>query len=221
VVNILAGAQAARAIGVVDPRTGKINPLPKDQPKQEIQKPAAIAAPLRIVTRRHQISESSTTQQTYPVWVESLTKSENPRALVTADGKDASFVPGGAGVMFQSQNAYWFTPVLKIGKEAYLMARHAAERQVALSNAKQLGLAAIMFAQDNNEVLPSSDGIEAKLMPYVQNSALFSGFTYTFAGGALADISSTSETILGHVAGPGGRAVLYADGHAKWVNDGQ
>jgi len=76
-----------------------------------------------------------------------------------------------------------------------------------------------MFAQDNDEVLPSPDGIQEKLMPYLQNTALFSSFTYTYAGGAMSDIVSPSETILGYVAGPGGHAVLYADGHAKWQND--
>ena len=219
VVNISAGPQGARAVGVVDPRNGHVSPMPKEQPRPEIIRPAQITGPLRIVTKRHSLTESNTTQQTNPIWLESPTKTDNPRALLTADGTDATFVPGGTGVRFQSQNAYWFTPVLKMNKEAYMTARRAAERMVALSNAKQLGLAAIMFAQDNDEVLPSPDGIQEKLMPYLQNTALFSSFTYTYAGGAMSDIVSPSETILGYVAGPGGHAVLYADGHAKWQND--
>lgn len=30
-----------------------------------------------------------------------------------------------------------------------------------------------------------------------------------------------AETELGYVTGPGGRAVIYVDGHVKWVEDAQ
>src|SRR5207237_1148307 len=38
-------------------------------------------------------------------------------------------------------------------------------------------------------------------------------------GGAPAG-ESPAETVLGYASGTGGRAVVYADGHAKWIPDG-
>jgi hypothetical protein len=90
---------------------------------------------------------------------------------------------------------------------------------VVLSNAKQLGLAALMYAQDYDEVLPTGDGINGKLAPYLKNESLFDGFTYTFGGGSLSGIDKPAETELGFVTGPGGRAIIFIDGHVKWKPD--
>ena len=94
-----------------------------------------------------------------------------------------------------------------------------AQRAAAMSSGKQLGLAVLMYTQDYDEVLPTPEGIEDKIEPYLKNRELFSGFVYIFPGGSLADIKNPVETELGYVNGPKGRAIIYVDGHVKWRPD--
>ncbi len=86
-----------------------------------------------------------------------------------------------------------------------------------LSKAKQVGLGFLIYGSDNDEVLPGAEGWENKLMPYMKNRDLMNDFNYTFKGGDLANVEDPSGTELGFIVGPGGRAVVYLDGHAKWV----
>jgi hypothetical protein len=94
-----------------------------------------------------------------------------------------------------------------------------ARRAIALSNGKQLGLAVLMYSQDYDEVLPSPEGINDRLLPYLKNISLFDGFNYTFPGGPLANVAKPAETELGWVNGPGGRAIIFVDGHVVWRPD--
>ena len=209
-----------RVFRSVDVRTGQLRVLPA-APDLYTAKPQPQAPPLpiRILTAPQSLAQAGSKERISPVWVEAVSKSQDSRVLLTADGSETRLLADGGGALFQASNSLWFTPIIKLNKAEYLAARAAAQRMTALSNAKQLCLAAIMFAMDNDEVLPGPDGIEAKLMPYAKNGRLFEGFTYVYPGSTLADIASPSETILGFVTGPGGRAVLYADGHAKWSKE--
>jgi prepilin-type processing-associated H-X9-DG protein len=111
-------------------------------------------------------------------------------------------------------------PLLRLPKEQFTQAQNAARRAALISNAKQLGLGVMMYAQDNNEILPApGSSFQDLIMPYVKNESLFSGFVYEHSGGPLSAISDPSKTRLGYVPGPGGRAILYADGHVIWEPD--
>ena len=208
-----------RTVLGVDARTGQTVTLPADTQTWRPETGLTTTLPIHVTTRSQALVEGDSKQRITPAWLESVTKSEYPRALLTTDSTYVRLLPDASGAVFSAHNAAWFTPLLKVNKATYLAARRAAERTVALSNAKQVGLAVVMYAQDNDEVLPGSDGIQARLSPYLRNDSLFEGFTYTYAGSRLADIASPAETVLGFAAGPGGRALLFADGHAKWVND--
>ena len=101
----------------------------------------------------------------------------------------------------------------------FAQARSKARQAAGLSNGKQLGLAILMYAQDYDETYPTPDGINGKLAPYLKNESLFQGFTYTFGGGSMSGVERPAETEMGFVTGPGGRAVIFADGHVKWKPD--
>jgi hypothetical protein len=80
----------------------------------------------------------------------------------------------------------------------------------------------MMFASDHDDTFPSAnDPISAALLPYLKNEGLFQNFTYTFGGGKLSDIAAPNEQVLGNVLGPGGKAIIYADGHVVWEADGK
>ena len=58
-----------------------------------------------------------------------------------------------------------------------------------------------------------ADGIS----PYLKNDAAVQSFTYVGPdGGPLTGVTSPATTIMGYIAAPGGRAVVYVDGHVKW-----
>jgi hypothetical protein len=209
--------QKPRAYYGVDLLTGHAKPLPKEPQWQAAQRVAPNILPFHVVTRSQEITLAGSVERISPVWLEGSAKSESPRALLAADGADVTLQPDSSGALYTAQSSLWFTPFLKTGKAYFLAARTAAQKAVVISNAKQLGLAAIMYSQDNDETLPGPDGIQDKLSPFLNNDRLFAGFTYTYPGGTLAEIAAPAETILGYVAGPGGRAVIYVDGHVKWA----
>jgi hypothetical protein len=90
-------------------------------------------------------------------------------------------------------------------------------RSKLVHQVKQVGLGFIMYASDCDDVFPTTEGWETKLKPYMKDDQLMNGFTYSFAGGNAASVADPANTELGFVVGPGGRAVVYVDGHAKWV----
>jgi hypothetical protein len=213
------GANVRRTYYAVDVRTGQTQLLAKAPQRHAGAVVETPRLPFHVVTRRQNVTLAESVERIRPIWLESSVKSEYPRVLLAADGADVTLLPDADGALYNSRAAFWFTPILKMDRTTYVTVRHAAERAVAVSNAKQLGLAARMYAADYDEVLPGPDGIQDKLSPYLGSDSLFEGFTYTFGGSALADIESPSQTVLGFVIGPGGRAVVYADGHARWAND--
>jgi prepilin-type processing-associated H-X9-DG protein len=213
------GATRQRAYHSLDLTTGQMRTLTSAPPTFKETAAAQPLLPFRLVTQGHDLSHRGMIDRTMPVWLETDLGTEHPSALVTADGHSPTLLPGAAGVLFQAQGALWSTPLVKMKKSVYVAARTAELKQRALSNARQVGTAARMYMYDNNETFPGPDGIEANLSRYAGSAEIFQGLNYTFAGGNLADIDSPAATILGNVAGPGGSAVVFADGHVKWVDN--
>lgn len=130
--------------------------------------------------------------------------------------------PDGARVAYTHHGMTLVRDLVEIPRGMYEQMRDAAKRTVAMSNAKQVALAAIMFSADNDDRLPSNkEDIQKLLLPYLRNQSIFDGFVYTFAGGFTQDIELPSKTELGYISMPGGRVVAFADGHVKWVPDGE
>jgi len=126
----------------------------------------------------------------------------------------------GSKVVFESNMCLFISDILSVDAKVLKQAQEAAERTRLLSNVKQIGLAVLIYGADNHDNLPGRDGFTNTLMPYAKNAAIFSGFVYSYSGpGNMGDIKEPASTELGYVTGPGGRAVVYADGHAKWIPD--
>ncbi|MDH4387718.1 MAG: hypothetical protein QE269_03215 [Fimbriimonas sp.] len=89
----------------------------------------------------------------------------------------------------------------------------------AMSIAKQVGIALMLYAADMDEVLPNGENFVNRLTPYIKDRKMIAAFNYTYAGGPMDQIKDIANTELGFTMGPGGRAIVYADGHAKWVPD--
>ncbi len=201
---------------VLDIKTGKV------QETAKIEEPTIIAekiGDLRLKSGSAVIKEGETSRKVSPLWLESVAPTDRPRAMVSSDCTWSKLSPKQDGVLYCLGGYAYSAQIIRFPKEIFLAMEAQAQRAVALSNGKQLGLGILMYAQDYDENYPNGDNINGKLDPYLKNSGLFNGFTYTFGGGAMKDITSPAETELGYVTGPGGRAVIYADGHVKWRND--
>jgi len=142
---------------------------------------------------------------------------EDGVALVSSDASQGVLSPMSSAIAYVHQGSALVRPLVRVPKELYLAAKQAAEKTLAISNAKQAALALIIFAADNNDTLPSEGGDWRSLVdPYLKNPGLLSGFVFTLPGKNLGKIESPADTVLGYFPGPGGRAVAYADGHVIW-----
>jgi len=143
-------------------------------------------------------------------------------ALVAAEGDLGLVSPKQDAVFYSTRGVGLIRPLLDLPKSAYDAELKAKQIADALNQAKACGLAALMYASDNDDKYPGkNDNLKDILTPYLKNSDLLSNFVYTFRGGTADDIQSPADTELGYVTGPdGGRAVVYADGHASWHGAG-
>ncbi len=102
------------------------------------------------------------------------------------------------------------------------MAKAMADKlaqELAMSQAKQVAIAMIMFANDNNDNLPNIAGWSTSIAAYLNKGDLTSGFIYAYRGTTdMTAIAEPASTILGYVQTPTGRAVAYTDGHVKWLS---
>ncbi|MFM7322959.1 MAG: hypothetical protein ACKO5K_15780 [Armatimonadota bacterium] len=140
--------------------------------------------------------------------------------LVTAEHDGTSvLLPDLSGVLWVHEGRIYGRALATVDRAAFDGMRRTLAKREAMIRAKQAGLATMMYAQDYDETLPAPGNRDA-LGPYLKDNALLASFQYTYEGKlALAAIDAPAGTMLGHVDGPGGRAIVYADGHVKWRDD--
>ena len=127
--------------------------------------------------------------------------------------------PKGRSIAYVDNGALLLREVRPFDHDLAEKMKIAAMKSEALNKSKQLGLALIMYAADMDDVLPNGENFVSRLLPYLKDRKMIDNFNYTFAGGSMSQIANPATTELGFTNGPGGRAVVYADGHAKWIND--
>ncbi len=134
--------------------------------------------------------------------------------------------PGNGFVQLSSQNDF-----VLYQDAGSLLLREIKKVDIALANklwkaellaklvarAKTIGTAVVMWAADHDDKYPGQAGWEDELRPYVRERDIFRDFTYTFKGGNSKDIEDVSKTELGFFVASGGRVVVYADSHVKFV----
>lgn len=198
------------------PLTGTLE-KPDAQPQHYQEKPQRL--PLLLQQTHQQMTDGEVSEAVTALWLEAHNAAEEPRLLICANGSWGTSSPNGENLLYYSQNSAWVVPMKRVEREVFVQARNKAIRTTLLSNAKQIGLGLMMYAQDNDETLPGAgQDLSSLIGPYLKNNDLFGGFSYSFAGGTLGSIAAPATTILGISAGPGGQAVLYADGHVIWDN---
>lgn len=146
------------------------------------------------------------------------------RALVAADsdsgGPAPLVLPDASAVLWTQDGTLYARTLLALDRTAFDNLLRTLQRRKAVSEAKQMGLALMMYAMDYDETFPSSGQGMDMVLPYLKDEAMLGRFTFTYQGNpSLGKIDAPADTPLGFVRGPGGRAVVYADGHARWQDD--
>lgn len=136
--------------------------------------------------------------------------------LVSSEGTLPLLSPRNDAVAYLWGNGAYVRTLVKVDRKAYEASVLETERQRAMTAAKNVGLAMSMYAADADDAYPLNDQ-KASVGPYIRDLAMLESFVYTYAGG---NPGGSGTTEIGYVAGPGGRAVVYADGSVKWVPDG-
>lgn len=209
-----------------DGRSGALSNLDK-QPR--VYEPPARNLAFRITTTAvPAVSPSSsvkfpwTSDQLQTAWLEQGTKTDEERFLIAADASRTEVSPAGDGILYVNSEGAFVVSLLRASKQVVEQARAAAQRTQLLNNGKQIALAVMMWSQDHDDNLPGSDGdLKSTLKPYVRSESIFGGadggaFIYSLNGGAMKDIKDPASTMMGYITGPGGYAVVYADGHVQW-----
>ncbi len=133
-------------------------------------------------------------------------------ALLAPDAPGGAILADQSAVLYQSGGAVYATPLVRVKTAAYA----ALRKQRAMQQGKQVGLGILMYVQDYDEEYPLSDRFEEGVSPYLRDPSMFSGFTFQRPTAPLAKIPMPATTVMGYVTVPGGRAVVYVDGHVKW-----
>lgn len=144
-----------------------------------------------------------------------------PSMMVSKDCDRAIVNSAGTRVLFRSLGTGYSLEFTPIDLEAAINALMAAARTVAMSNAKQAALASMIYSADYDDFLPIS-GAQATdaVMPYIRSAEILNSVVWTnLSGQKLNGISDPAAYELGYVPGPGGRAIIYADGHVGWRPD--
>ncbi len=173
---------------------------------------------LALRTAAQRMTLDGVTKETSSLWLCSKEPSELSRALIGSSCWSGRLAPNGGAVAFVAQGAVYVRPIVRADKAAVLKAKEAAERAMALSDAKQIGLGLLMYAADSDQLLPDPASFAESVQPYLKNGSMLDRFHYTYQGDRdINKIGNPATTELGYMDGPGGRAVLYADGHVIWV----
>jgi hypothetical protein len=150
------------------------------------------------------------------LYLHSVTAKSSRDVLLSAGAHDPVINPTHDAVLFSVDHTLRTVRIVKAPADSLDRLKKALKWQ-AISYAKQAGLATIMYAGDNDDQYPSG---KESISPYLKSDDILDGFVYTLSGNLNASqIESPAETVMGYVEGPGGRAVVYTDGHSKWIND--
>jgi hypothetical protein len=149
-----------------------------------------------------------------------------PPVIPTNIPKEIKIGPGFGGVQLSPQNDFVayidagslllreIRPIdLALGKAL----SDEEERLRLIARAKQAGTAILMWSADHDDNYPGQYGLESELQPYLSTKDGLKDFTYTYKGGNASTLESPATTELGFFVATGGRVVVYADSHVKFV----
>ncbi|MFN4032310.1 MAG: hypothetical protein ACK4ME_01590 [Fimbriimonadales bacterium] len=176
---------------------------------------------LSVESAKQSLPHKGSKGETRTTWL----REGDQATLVAADSALAAVSPQGDALLYVAHGAAFYRALLVVDRDTILQMTKASEREQYLSQAKQIGLALMMYVQDYDEYFPPNLGdmqVAEILYPYVRNRDVFAvegtfAFRYLMDGQNLANIERPAETVVGYLQLPDGQAAIYGDGHVKWL----
>ena len=171
------------------------------------------------------------TAKLWPLWLQTVgtptAGDHHPTAaLLAADMDEATLLPDASAVLYTSAGALYAVPLTRKSRVAFDVPYRAYLRQLTISNAKRIGLAMLQYSIDSDAHFPPVGDLIKGIGPYLQDERVLNnaetgqlGFLYLLNGDTLSGIANPAAKAVGYLAGPGGRAVIYVDGHVIWQPD--
>lgn len=200
--------------------TGVLTPFTaKPEYEKHIERPPM---PILVRQEKGEVKRESTIIPLTPLWLVGTGTDTEGQALITPDGSRPEILP--RAVLYFSDGSLYAAPLQHTNREAYIALRRQHWRIQAMTSAKQIGLGMMMYAQDYDENFPSPDSnLKDIVDPYLKNQSLWNnpetgkfGFQVAYKQTSLSAYQTPANTPLGYLNGPGGRAVIYIDGHVRW-----
>lgn len=203
-----------------DVRRGQVTPSTRDEMRASFNIKSEPGLPIAVVDSSATLPDGKQLKSLLLCAPEGAAKSTRlDKPLYFGVGAGSSeLAPKGDGVLYSLDGMLIYRDIISADRELFDRQEALMTKERAISNAKQVGLALIMYASDNDDFMPIGD-IKEAVMPYCKNEELLNGFIYTYQGGNLADIKDPANTPLGFIKGPGGTATVYADGSVRWKED--
>lgn len=152
-----------------------------------------------------------------PLWLTAGEEDSGERALVAPEASSFQVAPDWTWLAYTSRGGIYVRNLQVVERDFVLGTREAIERTKALVKVKQIGTALQIYAADFDGETPPADTFRSALEPYIRLAEIMDGFVYTFNGQNLDTLENPSNTEVGYIPVKGGRAVVFADGHAKIV----
>jgi prepilin-type processing-associated H-X9-DG protein len=212
------GEGKARLAWLACDLAGKLTELP-EKPADLVQKvsPDPMALPLKLAETPSKLTTGERSEPLSSLWLTSEKSEASLRVAAEIDTGSQKLLPDLSGVVYAHQRALYVAPLIALDRVAYDELLRRTQRAKLLSDGKNVGLALMMYVQDYDETLPEPGDLTERVNPYLKNADLLSRFKFTYTGPtSIGKIESPATTVLGHLDGPGGSAVVYADGHVTW-----
>ena len=221
--NVIGALRSLKAVGakptttklVINTTTGELNETQETlhSYQEDLPKPGI---GLAVTASEAKLNKSSKSFNS--LWIRSSSVSDQPPVLLSPSVTGQVWMANDCTtVAYVTEGQLFACDVAKVGLDAFLKAKAAAQIEIATSNAKQVALGVMIYSTDCDDFAPLQDGFQDSIYPYVKNRDVLEGFVYTFKGGSLSDVKDPASTEMGYIAVPGGRVVAYVDSHVKFV----
>ena len=142
---------------------------------------------------------------------------QTQRSIVVAvEATNPEVSPTSSGIFFMSNGLNLVRPIVEISKTTFDEVLAKAARNLAMQKAAQIGKALIMYSGDNDDAFPTAEEFaNGALDGYLGDKSILNGFAYT----GTSDDLGPAATQVGYLLCPGGRAVLFQDGHVVFEPD--
>lgn len=187
--------------------------LPGDMPPKPLSK--AGESSLRVSAAPTILRQRRTETQIHSLWLE--TGGNTPMAaLLCADGTQARIAPAGDAVLYLAQTGVWVTPLARMPRAVFMTSVLTPHQDDVKYRAWTLAQGVRMWRETHQGGLPVPEDAVAALQSLMPAELLYEGFRYVWKGGALPAQALSAETVIAEIAGPGGYAQIFADGHSVW-----